>query len=92
MPYTKPMEKTIQAVFEGGILRPLEPILLRERQEVTLTISDQGSLPRDHALLASSDEWASAASDPVSLDDVRRALASIRGSLSEAVTEERRDR
>jgi predicted DNA-binding antitoxin AbrB/MazE fold protein len=86
------MEKTIKAVYEDGVLRPLEPILLEERQEVTVTISDPGNVPRDHPLLASSDEWASAAGDPVSLDEVRRALASIRGSLSEAVIEERRDR
>jgi predicted DNA-binding antitoxin AbrB/MazE fold protein len=86
------MEKTVQAVYEDGVLRPLEPILLEERQEVTVTISDQGNVPRDHPLLVSSDEWASAAGDQVSLDEVRRALASIRGSLSEAVIEERRDR
>jgi predicted DNA-binding antitoxin AbrB/MazE fold protein len=92
MPYTIRMEKTVRAVYEDGVLRPLEPILLEERQEVTVTISDQGNIPRDHPLLASSDEWASAAGDRVSLDEVRRALASIRGSLSEAVIEERRDR
>jgi len=92
MPYTIRMEKTVQAVYEDGVLRPLEPILLEERQEVTVTISDRGNIPRDHPLLASSDEWASAAGDQISLDEVRRALASIRGSLSEAVIEERRDR
>jgi predicted DNA-binding antitoxin AbrB/MazE fold protein len=92
MPYTVRMEKTVQAVYEDGVLRPLETILLEERQEVTITISDQGNFPRDHPLLASSDEWARAAGDQVSLDEVRRALASIRGSLSEAVIDERRDR
>ena len=86
------MEKTVQAVYEDGVLRPLEPILLEEKQEVTVTISDQGTIPHDHPLLASSDEWASAAGYQVSLDEVRRALATIRGSLSEAVIEERRDR
>ena len=86
------MEKTVQAVYEDGVLRPLEPILLEERQEVTVTISDQGNIPRDHPLLASSEEWANAAGDQVSLEEVRRALATIRGSLSEAVIEERRDR
>jgi len=86
------MEKTVQAVYEDGVLRPLEPILLEERQEVTVTISDQGNIPRVHPLLASSDEWANAAGDQVNLDEVRRALATIRGSLSEVVIEERRDR
>ena len=92
MPYTIRTEKTIQAVYEDGVLRPLEPILLEERQEVTVTISDENNIPRDHPLLASSEEWANAAGDQVSLDEVRRALATIRGSLSETVIEERRDR
>jgi predicted DNA-binding antitoxin AbrB/MazE fold protein len=77
------MEKTVHAVYEDGVLRPLEPIPLEERQEVTVTISDE--VPRDHPLLASPEEWADAAGDQISLDEVRRALATIRGSLSEAV-------
>jgi hypothetical protein len=32
--------------------------------------------------VASPDEWADAAADSISLDEVRRALASIRGSLA----------
>ena len=86
------MEKTVQAVYEGGVLRPLEPVPFENRQEVTVTISDEGLIPRDHPLLASPEEWAAAAGDPVSLDEVRRALATIRGSLSNALIEERRDR
>ena len=86
------MEKTAQAVYEDGVLRPLEPIPLEDRQEVTVTISDEGDIPRDHSLVASPDEWADSAGDSISLDEVRNALATIRGSLSEAVIEERRDR
>lgn len=86
------MEKTVQAVYEDGVLRPLEPVPLEDRQEVTVTISDEGNIPRDHPLVASPDEWADAAGDSISLDEVRRALATIRGSLAEAVIEERRDR
>jgi len=86
------MEKTVQAVYEGGVLRPLEPLPLQDLQEVTVTISDEGNIPRDHPLLASPDEWAAAASDDINLDEVRRALSTIRGSFSEAVIHERRDR
>ncbi len=86
------MEKTVQAVYEDGVLRPLEPVPLENQQKVTVTISDEGDIPRDHPLVASPEEWAGAAGDPISLDEVRRALATIRGSLSEAVIEERRDR
>jgi predicted DNA-binding antitoxin AbrB/MazE fold protein len=32
------MGKTIQAIFESGLLRPLEPLNFRESQRVTLTI------------------------------------------------------
>ena len=86
------MEKTVQAVYEGGVLRPLEPVPLKDRQEVTVTISDEGNIPRDHPLLASSDEWVSAASDDISLDEVRHALSTISGSLSKTIIDERRDR
>jgi len=74
------------------VLRPLEPVPLEDRQEVTVTIRDECNISRDHPLLASPEEWADAAGDPISLDEVRRALATIRGSLSEAVIDERRDR
>ena len=47
----KRMEKTVQAVYEDGVLRPLEPIPLEDRQEVTVTISDEGDIPRDHPLV-----------------------------------------
>jgi predicted DNA-binding antitoxin AbrB/MazE fold protein len=86
------MAKTVRAIYEGGVLRPLEPIPLEDRQEVTVTISDEGDMSRDHPLLASSDEWAAAARDDISLDEVRDALSTIRGSLSEAIIDERRDR
>ena len=54
------MEKTVQAVYEEGVLRPLEPVPLEDRQEVTVTISDESDGPRDHPLVASPDEWADA--------------------------------
>ena len=86
------MEKTVQAVYEDGVLHPLEPLPLGERQEVTVTISDRTDVPQAHPLMVSPDEWADAAEDDTSLDEVRRALATIHGSLSEAVLEERRER
>jgi predicted DNA-binding antitoxin AbrB/MazE fold protein len=82
------MEKKVQAVYENGVLHPLEPLLLGERQRVTVTISE---VPPNHPSLISPDEWSAAALDDISLDEVRRALSSIRGSLSQAVREERRE-
>jgi predicted DNA-binding antitoxin AbrB/MazE fold protein len=85
------MEKTVQAVYEGGVLRPLEPIPLEDHQEVTVTISDGDNIPREHPLLASPDEWA-IVNDDISLEEVRRALSTIHGSLSATIIDERRDR
>ena len=86
------MEKTIQAVYEGGVLHPLEPLLLQERQQVTVTISDSVKIPEDHPLLVSPDEWADATQDDIDIEEVRRQLAGIRGTLSETILEERRER
>jgi len=86
------MEKTVQAVYENGTLHPLEPLLLKERQQVTVTISERIHVPLNHPLLVSPDEWSDAAQDDISIEEVRRALATIPGSLSESVIEERRER
>ena len=87
------MEKTVQAVYEDGVLRPLEPIPLEDRQEVTVTISDEGDIPRDHPLWLHrrSGQTPLAIHGNASMRCGVRWLT-IRGSLSEAVIEERRDR
>ena len=86
------MEKTIQAVYENGVLHPLEPLQLGERQQVTVTISDRIDVPPNQPRLVSPDEWSHAAHNDIGLEEVRRALATIHGSLSEAVLAERRER
>jgi hypothetical protein len=70
---------------------PLEPLMLGERQQVTLTISDSIDA-RPHLLLVSPDEWSDAADGDSGFEEVGQALATIRGSLSEAVLEDRRER
>ena len=80
------MERTIQAIYEQGVLRPLEPISLNESQEVTITISDGAY---EHQLLIPSEEWSDAAAFDVTLEDVRDELATIHGSLSQTVIQER---
>jgi predicted DNA-binding antitoxin AbrB/MazE fold protein len=86
------MEKTVRAVYENGALHPLEPLLLAERQQVTVTIDDSIDFSPNHSLLVSPAEWSYAAHDDICLEEVRLSLANIHGSLSEAVLEERRER
>lgn len=71
---------------------PLQPVPFQDRQEVTATISDEGNIPSDHPLLISPEEWVGAAADDIGLDEVRRALSTIRGSFSEVIIDERGDR
>ena len=35
------MTKPVKAIFENGVLRPLEPVALEEHQEVLLVVSDE---------------------------------------------------
>ena len=86
------MQRTVQAIYEGGALHPVEPLVLRDRQRVTVTVFDDVELPEDHPLLVSPGEWADAAREDISLDEVRRRLSAIQGSLAQAVRDERQDR
>jgi predicted DNA-binding antitoxin AbrB/MazE fold protein len=86
------MERRLQAVYKNGVLQPLEPLPLEETQQVTVTIVDPGSGGQEIAGYFSPDEWAQAAQDTVSLDEARRALATISGSLSSTVIARRDER
>jgi predicted DNA-binding antitoxin AbrB/MazE fold protein len=85
------MMRRLQAVYEKGVLRPLEPLDLPEQQLVTITVTD--GVPTeawlDTEYLA---ECAQEADDGVSLEEVRAALAKITGSLTEDFIPEREDR
>ncbi len=85
------MTKYLQAVYENGVLRPLEPLDLREQQLVNVTVSDETPLEPwlDAECLAA---CAGEADDAVSLEEVRAALAKIPGSLTEDFIAERDER
>jgi len=40
------MTKTIEAVFEGGVLRPLAPLKLKEHERVKITLEEGESVVR----------------------------------------------
>ena len=39
------MSKRIEVVYENGVLRPLEPLMLRDNQRVSIVIADDVSSP-----------------------------------------------
>jgi predicted DNA-binding antitoxin AbrB/MazE fold protein len=79
------MRKTFEAVYEDGILRPLEALDLADRQRVQVAIVSAPDEARDISAYFEPEEWEASKHDQISLDEVRRALSSIQGSLSDAV-------
>jgi predicted DNA-binding antitoxin AbrB/MazE fold protein len=87
------MRQQIDVIYENGVLRPLGPLPdeLHERQRYTVTIEapSGGKVRLDTACLAA----AAREADPaVSLEDVRKVLAKVPGTLAEAVAAEREER
>lgn len=92
------MSKPFQAIFEAGVLRPLEPLPLSEQQVVSLIIA-AGDDTRttgpglrgdfvDHELLEIAERDGEGA---IPLTEVRECLKSIRGLMSDVVISERGD-
>jgi predicted DNA-binding antitoxin AbrB/MazE fold protein len=73
------MEKRLQAVYKDGVLQPLEAVPLEDERQVTVTITDPAIVGQDVA-------------GYISLDEVRRALSTISGSVSDAVIALRQER
>ena len=82
------MKKSVKAIYEDGVFRPLEPVDLPEHQRVQVSVADEDEwLDRDYI------QWAaSQVQGTVSLDDVCKALAKIPGSLTADFIAEREDR
>ncbi len=81
------MKQTIEAIYEDGVLRPLEPLNLANHERVSVTVETPGEedwMDQDFM------EQAQQEADPsVTLDEVRRALSKIPKSLADTIIEER---
>ena len=85
------MGMTFEAVYENGVLTPLESLTLSNRQHVFVTISG-AAVAADVAGYFAPEEWEAAKHDDVSLQEVRRALSSIPVSLAGAAIASREER
>ena len=86
------MSKQIEAIYENGVLRLLEPLDLDEYQRVTITIADEGEGEEDLFDPAFTRWCAEQSRNAPSLEEVRQALAKIRGSMADVVIAERDER
>jgi predicted DNA-binding antitoxin AbrB/MazE fold protein len=87
------MIQEVEAVYEHGVLRPLRPLSLSERQQVRLTISDAPAQAseRDMAVIERARLEVAKLGTAPTIEEVRAALSSIPGSLSHDVIAERGD-
>ena len=83
---------TFEAVYENGVLRPLESLALADLLRVLVTIAGAPATADDVAGHFEPEEWEAAKHDDISLQEVRRALSSIPGSLVDAVIASREER
>jgi predicted DNA-binding antitoxin AbrB/MazE fold protein len=86
------MTKTFEAVYEDGVLRPVGELSLPDHSRVMVTISDATPFENDASGYFSAEEWEAALRDDISLAEVRQALSSIEGSLSDTVIALREER
>lgn len=88
------MTTQLQAVFQGGILRPLQPLRLLENQKVSLTIATLPATMEEAAYLDTDLHryCESRADDSITLEQVRKELASISGSISDEIIADREER
>lgn len=84
------MPHTLQVIYENGVLRPLEPLLLEEHQLLTVTVSESHDGDWIDSTFLRCIE--TQADDSVTLDSVRSALAKISGSMVEDFRAERDER
>jgi predicted DNA-binding antitoxin AbrB/MazE fold protein len=82
------MGKQINAIYEKGVLRPLEPVDLEEHQQYSIdVVRAEGDEPvLDEEFIES---CAPEDGQEVTIEEVRQALSSIPGSLSDDIRAER---
>jgi predicted DNA-binding antitoxin AbrB/MazE fold protein len=87
------MTRQVEAVYEHGVLRPLEPLTLGESQRVKLTISDAGtgSYSCDLELFERAKAEVAAMNHVPSIEEVQQIMSKIPGSLAEDFAAEREE-
>ena len=87
------MSKRIEVIYENGVLRPLEPLMLRDHQQVSIVVQDDAGSP-------AAEDWldtecitlsGAEADETVNLAAVRHALSKIQGSMTPDFIAERHE-
>ena len=82
------MATKFEAIYEAGVLRPLEPLSLRENEKVTLEVSQTDN---DRALMQFVDRQ-SADVEKLSFQEIRKRFKHLPGCWADDIIEQREDR
>ena len=86
----------VDAVYENGVLRPLQPLDLNEHERVVVSVVKAAPVPSRSTLAIEYIEGIRRklrTADPApGLEEVRRRLAKIPGSMAAEISAEREDR
>jgi len=87
------MVQQVDAVYENGLLRPLQPLDLLDSQRVRITVTtpEVGRSKRDLKLLERVRTEVAQMTEIPSLEDVQRMLSAIPDSLTRDFVAERED-
>ena len=87
------MTRQVDAVYEGGVLRPLESLPLAEHQRVRITVSEAAGDPLesmiDREFLERARQELAEVSEIPTLEEIHRMTARDPSSWSEAIVAER---
>jgi predicted DNA-binding antitoxin AbrB/MazE fold protein len=86
------MTRNLKAVYENGVLRPLEPVSFKEHEVVDLSVTDGPAVPDELLDIDYLRHCGTLADDSVTIEEVRAALSKIPGSMAEEIRKERNDR
>ena len=90
------MTKEVEAVYENGVLRPLEPLPFTEHQHVRVLVEEMPSDPLasmiDQDFLEQARKEVAAAGRIPTIEEVRRISAKDPSSWAEAIIAEREER
>jgi predicted DNA-binding antitoxin AbrB/MazE fold protein len=86
------MTRTLKAVYENGVLRPLEALPFREKEVVNVTVTDSAGVSDELVDTEFLKDCRELADGCVTLEQVRASLSKIPGSMADQIIHDRNDR
>ena len=86
------MVQQVDAVYENGVLRPLQPLALKEHERVVVSVATPAEPSRDVEYVERLKKELEHEGPAPELEEVRRRLAKIPDSMAEFIIAQRGER